>query len=268
MDTAGAVGFDVTAIGTQAGDHGLGGDTGTRRAFMQGGRFGPTETRAVYAAGGVARVTVKLTTYHAMHFEFRLADLSATPEGDVTQAALNKHVLEIAETTPNYPRVLQYQTMKGMGYTGHGGEFRCPTSGGSADTTSTMQKQWLYGTCCNEGGSCLNPARNKDRHVIEYGLPTGVTAEDAGDASFWKRARARPRSLSWTWKSPLPLFATSACSSGRTSPQILRTGTQKRSGTAQTLLSGPDAARRAVWVTATATPARSRRSNPPNPPPW
>ena len=120
--------------GYREGDHGLCGDRADRKAFSAGGLYGPAEPRATYTAGGSARVKVAVTAYHAGWFEFRIGVPGAG--GGVTQALLNAHVLEIAETTPFYDAVTDYQGMQGYGgWTGHGGEFRCPTTGGYVRTS-------------------------------------------------------------------------------------------------------------------------------------
>ena len=163
-------------LGFNEGDHGLCGDLGGRNIFSAGGLYGPTEPRTTYNAGGTARVKVAVTAYHAGWFEFRLGvppDGGATKASAVTQDLLNKHVLAIAETTPFYAAVTDYQGMQGYGgWTAHGGEFRCPTTGGHADATSTTpQKRWPHGTCCNSGGACSPPDANTDRYVLESEIP-------------------------------------------------------------------------------------------------
>lgn len=30
--------------------------------------------------------------------------------------------------------------------------------------------RWPHGSCCNGGGACSEPAQNKDRYVLEYGV--------------------------------------------------------------------------------------------------
>ena len=161
--------------GYAEGDHGLCGDKGDRMAFMAGGAFGPQPPTITYEAGGVARIHVAITAYHAGHFEFRLAvpaDGGADRTIPITQQLLNEHVLEIAPSTPYYAAVVDYKHMKGFGgYTGHGGEFKCTHTGGHNDATATSpQLRWPHGSCCNGGGACSDPAHNTDRYVVEYGV--------------------------------------------------------------------------------------------------
>ena len=84
----------------------------------------------------------------------------------------------MASSTPGYPGVLNYKGMKGMSKNGDGGWYKCKTSGGHSDPTSkTPQLKWPHGTCCNSGGTCSNPADNKDRYVIEYAPGGGGNKE-------------------------------------------------------------------------------------------
>ena len=127
--------------GFNEGDSGLCGDRGDRKWFMAPNQFGPTEPRATWMAGGTARVEVAITAYHGGHFEFRLAvpeDGGADTAAPITQTMLNRHILEIAPSTPFYSDVTNYQGMQGYGgYSGHGGEFKCRTTGGHLDATAT-----------------------------------------------------------------------------------------------------------------------------------
>lgn len=161
--------------GFNEGDSGLCGDKGDRKWFMAPNQFGPTEPRATWMAGGTARVEVAITAYHGGHFEFRLAvpeDGGADTTVPITQIMLNRHILEIAPSTPFYSDVTNYQGMKGYGgYSGHGGEFKCKTTGGHVDATATSpQVRWPHGSCCNGGGGCSAPEQNTDRYVLEFGV--------------------------------------------------------------------------------------------------
>ena len=161
--------------GSQAGGHGLCGDLGGRNGFQAGGAYGPTSPRAVYKAGQPMEIKVLISAYHAGWFEFRLAVPEAANQKvdtkvPITQEMLNKHLLEIDPTTPNYKKVIDYENMKG--YNGNGGEYKCATSGGHADPKSTTpQKLWPHGTCCNGGGTCSAPSSNVHRYIIDDTIP-------------------------------------------------------------------------------------------------
>lgn len=152
--------------------HGLCGDIGSRRAF-EVGPYGKTPSRGTFTAGGKITVVPRLTAYHAGWFEFRLCD--GGENGIVTQECLNQHVLEIDESTPYYPAILDYQNMKGISKTGDGGWYKCQTTGGHFDATSkTPNTVWPKGSCCNDGGACSEPSENKDRYVVEFAGDGGV----------------------------------------------------------------------------------------------
>lgn len=166
---AGIGGGGTGTRGTQPGSHGLCGDNGQRNAFNVPALYGPTDARGTYVAGGTMSVMVRVTAYHAGWFEFRLA---VPPDGGsakepVTQALLNEHVLEIDESTPDYPAVVNYAGMGGMN--GNGGPNKCSPTGGHVDSTaSSPNSAWPHGTCCNGGGACSPPQENKDRYIIEF----------------------------------------------------------------------------------------------------
>jgi predicted carbohydrate-binding protein with CBM5 and CBM33 domain len=145
--------------------HGLCGDLGDRKGFSEG-PYGRTESRATVQSGGVLNVDIKVTAYHAGWFEFRLCNPDSS--GALTQACLNEHVLEIDESTPYYPAVLDYAGMKGISKEGNGGWYKCKENSGFTDPTSqTPNTVWPKGSCCNDGGACSDPMANKDRYVLE-----------------------------------------------------------------------------------------------------
>jgi hypothetical protein len=149
--------------------HGLCGDFfGSRRGFMAGGEYGSGPARGSFEAGGTMKVTVKLTAYHAGHFEFRLcvpSDGGASKSVPITQDCLNQHVLTIHTDTPGYPAVVDYEGMKGISNEADaGGFYKCKYSGGHFDPTSkTPNTVWPSGSCCNDGGACSPPDANTDR---------------------------------------------------------------------------------------------------------
>ena len=185
---AGIGGGVANEFGSEPGSHGLCGDIGSRHGFTAPGRYGPTDPRGTYVAGGTMEVTARITAWHAGWFEFRLgvpADGGGNKEIPMTQALLNEHVLEIDPSTKDYDKVMNYAGMKGLGnWQDDGGLYKCPYTGGDAttgtptnanpsagfeDTTSnTPQKLWPHGTCCNDGGYCSPPGANKDRYVVEF----------------------------------------------------------------------------------------------------
>ena len=185
---AGIGGGVANEFGSEPGSHGLCGDIGSRHGFTAPGRYGPTDPRGTYVAGGTMEVTARITAWHAGWFEFRLgvpADGGGNKEIPMTQALLNEHVLEIDPSTKDYDKVMNYAGMKGLGnWQDDGGLYKCPYTGGDAttgtptnanpsagfeDTTSnTPQKLWPHGTCCNDGGYCSPPDANKDRYVVEF----------------------------------------------------------------------------------------------------
>ena len=101
-----------------------------------------TPARGTFTSPGILDVVDIITAWHAGHLEFRLgvpsktdptASFDTQPNGPnpLTQAKLNEYVLEIDESTPNYPAILNYQGMKGIGtWDGNGGRYKCPHSGG------------------------------------------------------------------------------------------------------------------------------------------
>lgn len=159
--------------------HGLCGDLGWRKGF-ESGLYGATPPRLTVQAGGTLPVSVKLTAYHAGWFEFRLCNPGS---GVITQECLNEHVLEIDESTPYYPKILDYAHMKGLTYGNDpnqdGGWYKCQTSGGHFDPTSnTPNTVWPSGSCCSGGGSCSDPLDNKDRYIAEFAGGGGVRNYD------------------------------------------------------------------------------------------
>jgi len=157
--------------------HGLCGDIGSRRGFTDG-PYGATEARGFpYSAGGAIDVSVKLTAYHAGWFEFRLCNLDSA--GYLTQDCLNENVLEIDESTPYYPAILDYAGMHGISSMGDGGHYKCANTGGHTDSTSnTPNEVWPVGSCCNGGGACSPPMQNIDRYVVERVEGGGVRDYD------------------------------------------------------------------------------------------
>ena len=145
--------------------HGLCGGTPTT-GFMAGSPFGPTDPRGTFEAGGVMRVTFKITAYHAGWVEFRLAvpeDGGIDKSIPITQDLLNQHVLEIDDTTPYYDSVIDYASVAG--------DVKCRITGSQAHVDSTASQSasdtWPKGSCCNGDGDCSPPSENRDRYVIE-----------------------------------------------------------------------------------------------------
>lgn len=205
---AGIGGGVANEFGAQAGSHGICGDIGSRKGFTAPSMYGPEPARGTFVAGGTMRVQAAITAWHAGWFEFRLgvpSDGGTDMSVPMTQDLLNEHVLEIDASTPDYPAVVNYAGM--LGYNGiNGGWYKCLRSGGQPwptdalpdqghiDTTSsTPQRVWPHGTCCNSGGACSDPAANTDRYIVEFAsshsttgdsfydivlkLPAGVTCE-------------------------------------------------------------------------------------------
>lgn len=165
--------------GAQAGSHGLCGDLGGRNGFNSPDYYGAEPARGTFIAGETMSVQVQITAWHSGWLEFRLGK-PASPDGVITQEELNMHVLEIDESTPDYPAIVNYAGMNGYGG-GGGGAFKCKYTGGDpwptldhpnqgfVDATATSpQTLWPHGTCCNDGGACSDPAANKDRYILEF----------------------------------------------------------------------------------------------------
>ncbi len=131
---AGIGGGVANEFGSEPGSHGLCGDIGSRHGFTAPGRYGPTDPRGTYVAGGTMEVTARITAWHAGWFEFRLgvpADGGGNKEIPMTQALLNEHVLEIDPSTKDYDKVINYAGMKGLGnWQDDGGLYKCPYTGG------------------------------------------------------------------------------------------------------------------------------------------
>eukprot|EP00941_MAST-03F_sp_MAST-3F-sp1_P001906 g1906.t1 len=195
-------------VGSSATGHGVCGDIGSRKGFTAGGTYGATPARGVYKQGGVIDVQVRITAPHAGHFEFRLCEERgpglSTP---ATQECLNKHVLEIDSSTPDYPAVVDgYQQNVGLNAK-LSGEYKCKVSGGDAathtDPTATSnQSKWPYGSCCNGGGTCSPPASNKDRYVSNYATPTIVEGHSVYKINLKIPAGVTCERcvLQWTWQ--------------------------------------------------------------------
>ena len=108
---AGIGGGNSFVWGAEPGSHGLCGDIKERKGVSEG-PYGATAPRGTFVAGGVMDVQIKINADHSGWFEFRLASPSS-PSAPLTQDLLNAHVLEIDESTPGYPGVLDYQALGG-----------------------------------------------------------------------------------------------------------------------------------------------------------
>ena len=151
--------------GAQPGSHGLCGDLGSRNIFTAPNFYGPTAPRGTGVVGGTMRVNALISAWHTGWLEFRLAvpaDGGADYAVPITQSLLNEHMLEIADSTPDHPAILNYAHMRAYN-NGQGGWYKCRRSGGNPrptnddptaghlDATSkTPQTVWPHGTCCNE----------------------------------------------------------------------------------------------------------------------
>ena len=58
---AGIGGGVANEFGSEPGSHGLCGDIGSRHGFTAPGRYGPTDPRGTYVAGGTMEVTARIT---------------------------------------------------------------------------------------------------------------------------------------------------------------------------------------------------------------
>lgn len=87
------------------------GDIKARKGFSEG-PYGATAARGTFVAGGVMDVQIKLTAHHSGWFEFRLA-VPVNASAPLTQELLNAHVLQIDDSTPGFPDVLDYQGLSG-----------------------------------------------------------------------------------------------------------------------------------------------------------
>lgn len=155
--------------------HGLCGDVATRNAF-NAGKYGATDPRGTYIAGGVLETKVKLTAWHSGWFEFRLCvpEDGVGASAPVTQACLNRHVLQISPDTPEYDGGAT-QGKSRFDYTGLNSGSRCKVSAGHTDPTASSAHDrctddgcghWPSGSCCNGGGVCSPPTENTDRWVV------------------------------------------------------------------------------------------------------
>ena len=126
--------------------------------------------------GNMIDLNMQITAYHYGWSEFRLCESDG---GAVTQECFNEHVLEIdpVHATETYAGKMSKPPGDGArlptdptDYTALSPHTRCdgPTQGKNGNLIWTKYPEVLApaGACCNDGGTCSDPASNTDRWVL------------------------------------------------------------------------------------------------------